>query len=64
MDNDIQEIETMEEALSWLGEWMPEEDLVQLARLLQEAEAHRWAVVKIMVADRRPEGFRLEKLYK
>lgn len=64
MDSNIQEIETTEEALEFLGEWMPEEDLVQLARLYQEAREHGYAVVKMMVVDRRVDGFRLEKLYK
>lgn len=57
-------IETAEEALAFLGEWMPEEDLVQLARLLIEAREARFGVVKVLVNDRRVEGFRLEKMYK
>jgi hypothetical protein len=57
-------VETEEQALCWLGEWMPAEDLVQLARLLQEAQEHGYAVVKVMVNDRRLDGFRLEKMYK
>lgn len=57
-------IETEEEALGFLGEWMPAEDLVQLARLLREAQEHGFAVVKLMVVDRRVDGFRLEKMYK
>lgn len=56
-------VETAEEALAFLGEWMPAEDLVQLAQLYQEARAHGFAVVKVLVVDRRVDGFRLEKMY-
>lgn len=51
-------------AVDYLVCSMKEEQLVQLADLLREAMGNGYGVVKIVVVDKRVEGFRLEKMYK
>ena len=52
------------QALRWLIKFIKPGQWVTLARLLKEAKDDTgFGVVKILVIDRRPEKYRLEKMY-
>jgi hypothetical protein len=52
------------QAIAKLLDQIGSERLIQLTELIQEGYDLNYAVVKIVIVDRRIDGFRLEKLIK